>query len=357
MTPFGDRRRTGRDTNPSTMRHALVLLCLLLAAAPTADAQLGRLLDRARDAVSDTRDRAENATQQATRSGPAPALDFGTLLDTNIGEQIYPAEPRKYFLLFPGDDFDRYDVPGRYQLRKGGSVTWREDIRAGGTTGTPAIATLRGSGISTTLSGDGDYTLEVVYQGETVGALPFTATTESSDDPFAPGTSMRIDGPWRTHGYFIHDAARPDYIMEFHTWTRGDETGGRQKTEVSIRRGGQEVAWGHATAQGTDTRWGRVEYRLYTPEGRDPRFGRNVANAPNWTVQDVTPGRYEIVLSTESGGVFRTLSVEGADGAFVPHTRSALDTEPRTGYLTPRRMAGQNLNKPHQLDWVGPETL
>ena len=342
------------------MRHVLALLIFLLVGAPTADAQLGRLIDRARSAVSDTRDRAESATQRATRSGPAPAIDFGTLLDTVFlaaRSEVRPATPRDYFLLFPNDGFDRYDVSGRYQLRSAdGDLVWRSDGLSGGITSTPAIATLGSRGAMATIPGAGDYSLEVVYDGETVGALPFSASADASDDPFAPGTALRIDGPWRTHGYFYHDVARPDYIMEFHTWLRHDEPQAQEKTEVSIRRGGREVAFGYGTPNGTNDSWRRIEYRLFKTEGRDSRFGRHVANAPNWTVQDVTPGTYEIVLATESGTV-RTMTIEGADGAFVPHVRSALDTEPRTSYLTPRRMAGQNLSKPHQLDWVGPETL
>lgn len=339
---------------------ARLLVLLLLVAAPPADAQIGRLLDRAREAASGARDQAQTAVQRTTRTGPAPALDFGSLLDTVFipgRSEFRLGEPRGYSLLFPNEGFDANDIDGRYQLRDaGGSVAWRSDIRGAETTGSDAVVLLRGGGATATVASAGSYTLEVVYDGETVGALPFTATVQASGDPFAPGSATRVDGPWRTHGYFQHEVERPDEALVFHTWLRRDEPEAQHVSEVSIRRGGREVAWGTGSANGTTDGWVRAEYRLYTPDGRDTEFARRRANAVGWTVQDVTPGAYEIVLSS-ADGPFRTLSVQGADGAFVPHARSALDTSPRTHYLTPRRMGGQMRNKPQQLDWVGPETL
>lgn len=338
----------------------LAVLLLLCIGAPPADAQIGRLLDRAREAVTDVRDQAESTVQRAARTGPAPALDFGSLLDTAIlpdRSEIRFGSPRDYFLLFPNDGFDPYDVEGRYQLRDAsGAVVWRADIQGAGVTGTPAIAVLKGGGAAAPIPSSGAYTIEVVYDGETVGALPFTADIQASGDPFAPEPATRIDGPWRTHAYFQHEVDRPDYILTFNTWLRRDEPQGQQTTEISIRRGGQEVAWGSGMAGGTNDGWAGTEYHLFIPAGRDTRFGRSRANAPNWTVQDVTPGGYEVVLST-ADGVFRTMSIQGADGAFVPHPRSALDVEPRTDYLAPRRMSGQNLSRPQQLDWLGPGAL
>ncbi|WP_412068004.1 hypothetical protein [Rubrivirga sp. IMCC43871] len=337
-----------------------LLTAVLVASAPIPDAQVGRLLNRAREAVSDVRDGAEGTAPNPSRTGPAPALDFGSLLDTYIlaeRSEIRLGDPKDYFLLFPNAGLDPSDVGGRYQLLDAtGDVIWSANLRYARETGTPAIVRLKGTGATAPIPASGAYTLEVVYGGGIVGALPFTATRQDSGDPFAPGTATRVEGPWRTHAYFEHEIEEPDGSLTFNAWLHRDEPQGQRTTEVSIRRDGREVAWGAGSADGSSDGWARAEYWLYTPEARADEFGQHTATAPNWTVQDVTPGPYEIVLSTPDG-VFRTMTVEGGDGAFVPHPRSAVDVEPRSHYLTPRRIAGQLLRRAHRLDWVGPESL
>ena len=290
---------------------------------------------------------------------PAPAFDLGTFLDTSFwveGSEFRLASPADYFLLFPPPGFSDDQVEGRYVLR---GADGREVESVGlwyeGPTETPAVVEVDARGSSLVVPQSGTYVLEAEVGGLTVAAIPFTAQVVGSGDPFEPTPATRLDGPWRTHGYFVHDLARPDGILEFHTWIRRDEPQGQVTTEVSIRRGGEEVAWGYGSTGGSYDSWNRVEYRLYAPEGRK-RFANATANAPNWTVQDVTAGPYEIVLSTEAGP-FRTMTVEGTAGAFVPHARSAVNFEPRSQYLTPRRMSGQSLHVPQQLYWVGPETM
>ena len=55
---------------------------------------------------------------------------------------------------------------------------------------------------------------------------------------------------------------------------------------VSIRRDGQEVAYGTGYPNGSGQSWVRVEYRLRSAEGRDGTFRGIRVNTPNWTVQD-----------------------------------------------------------------------
>ena len=290
---------------------------------------------------------------------PAPAFDLGVLLDTHFWPQnssFSLASPADDFLLFPPTGFAEEQVEGHYRLR---AADGREVESVGlwykGRTDTPAVVEVFSRGQSLVVPGAGSYVLEAEVDGATVASIPFTATVEGTGDPFAPTPSTRLEGPWRTHGYFIHRLDQPEGVMEFHTWIRRDEPAGQQTSEVSIRRDGREIAWGRGSANGSNQAWLRVEYHLYLPEGRD-RFGVVGARAPNWTVQDVTPGTYEIVLSTQDGP-FRTMTVEGGAGAFVPHARSAVDYEPRAQYLTPRRMTGQSLHQPAQLYWVGPDAM
>ena len=119
-------------------RLALLAVVLVASAAP-ADAQLGGLVDRARRAVTGP----GSAPAARPSEGPAPALDFGTLLDT----QFWPAQgsfhfgsPADYFLLFPPSDYDQYETDGRYVVRDGaGRVVGTSEMRGAGPTGTPNI--------------------------------------------------------------------------------------------------------------------------------------------------------------------------------------------------------------------------
>lgn len=304
-----------------------------------------------------------SAVPFAPTAQPAPAFDLGAFL-TNTAfvpdrSEFRFAMPNDYFLLFPGEGYDQYDFSGQYLVRDASSrVVGTSAMYGDGPTDTPNIVEVRADGLGVVVEGDGAYTLEAEFEGQTVAAVPFTAAREASDDPFDTRAMMRIDGPWRTHGYFIHGHRQPEGILEFHTWHRNDEPGGAEPTEVSIRRGGEEVAFGAGYPNGTSGGWRIVEYELFVAADRDPqgRFGRKKTNALRWSIDAVTPGPYEIVLSTESAPL-RSFTIEGAAGAFTPHVRSDVDVQPRSQFLTPRRMAGQQLSLPATLFWVGPETM
>lgn len=294
----------------------------------------------------------------------APAFDLGSFLSNSTflphRSEFQLGMPSGYYLVFAPSNFDRYAVEGQYVIRNtSGDVVSTSAMRGKGLTNTPNIVAVDSQGMPVAIDGPGDYTLEAEFEGQVVARVPFTASAEGGDDPFDTRTMMRIDGPWRTHGYFLHEIGRPDYTMSFNTWIRRDEPGGQERTEVSIRRNGQEVAFGAGSPDGSSQAWVPVNYPLIAHSGRDPRgqFGRSAVNPDRWTIQDVTPGTYEIVISTEGGGPIRTFTIEGASGAFVAHPRSDVDVEPRHLFLTPRRMGGQLQNVSLHLDWVGPESM
>lgn len=338
----------------------LLLVAFVVADAPVADAQIGRLLNRAREAVTgDAREAAEDTARRATRTGPAPAMDLGGLLDTHFyaeRSEFRFSDPGNHFLLFPPSGFDPYDIDGSYVVRDADDrVVGSDRMGNGSITDSPAIAVVEARGGMATITETGDYTFEVILGGETIAAFPFTATVEASDDPFATGGNTRVDGPWQTHGYFADELDQADSPLTFHTWVSQNES----RVEVSIRRDGQEVAFGvGGFSGGSYLALAHSRMELLTPGSRDVAagFGRVGRDPHNWTIEDVTPGTYEVVLSTESGGPFRTFTIDGADGTFVPHVRSDSAIEPRALYLAPRKMGGQLLNKPVQMFWVGPET-
>lgn len=294
------------------------------------------------------------ASSLGVQAQPAPALDFGRLLDArfyvNMGTFSF-GTPKKDFLLFPPPIADRYSVSGAYVVRNSdGRVAQQQDIGVVEDTGSEAVKVLRTGGPPPQQAlPAGDYTLSVEFEGHTLGSFPFSVTVEDGGDPFDPKTTWTLDGPWRTHAYFEHESDRTDYIMHFNAWIAPDDMPSNTTTEVSISRDGEEVAFGYRHADLTYG-WGRAEYRLFKTEGRHEDFGRHKANTPNWSIQDVTAGTYEIELSSEDGP-FRTFTIEAADGAFVPHPNSDVNAD-RGVFLAPRRFEGQNRNRPHSLYWI-----
>jgi hypothetical protein len=297
----------------------------------------------------------------AASAQPAPASDYADLLSTRFfpatGQFLFDS-PGAEFILFPGQE-PGYDIEGAAFIVRDdqNEVVGGQWIGSTGSTGSAAIQTLGTRGApewQRTLDDGGSYVLDLVWGGEVVGRVPFTASVEQSGDPYNPGQSYVLEGPWRTHAYFRHETDRPEYLMYLDAWIGPGEMESNAQTEVSIRRNGEEVAWGHGFSNMTHG-WGLVDYRLHKPESRDPR-GRFARAAPNplpWTIQDVTPGTYEIVFSSETGP-FRTMTIEGGDGTFVPHPRSALDYEPRAFFLGTRRMTDQNLRTSNSLYWIAP---
>ncbi|WP_412068002.1 hypothetical protein [Rubrivirga sp. IMCC43871] len=349
--------------SPGRLASLALLVALLLASAPTADAQLRGLANRARAAISDA-----VPTPTATLNA---RVDYARLLST----RFYPARGTFYFnsssatgggprgddqIIFPPSSISAYDEIGHYVVRRqGGGTVARQTITHGGFAGSDAFIVVNTSGGPEwrgALEDGGSYSFDIELRGEVIGTVPFSARVIQSGDPFDPAPTMVLDGPWRTHAYFEHETERPEYLMHFHAWVGPDEVEGvTANSEISIRRGGQEVAWGHGFINTTHG-WGPIEYDLFDAGTRDTRhgFGRAVVNAARWEIGDVMPGDYEIVFSTEAGP-FRTMHIEGADGAFVPHPRSAMGHQPRSTYLSPRRMAGRNSSyDPMSVYWIAP---
>ncbi|WP_412063569.1 hypothetical protein [Rubrivirga sp. IMCC45206] len=351
-----------------------LLATLLLGDAPTADAQIGRLLDRAKEAVSG---RAEQARRAADRpparadGAPAPAIDFAALLDTRFDRDRGTFHLDQIPLLFPLPGLaEQESIDAGWRIRNAsGEVTGRQTLSSASETLAAAIVNLMTrAGVpgddQAPLEPGGSYTLDVELYGEVVGSLPFTVSMVESGDPYRPSTAWVLDGPWRTHAYFEHSVEDPEAYLNFNAWVGPDDGPTGETVEVTVRRGGEEVAWGRGGHISTDHGWLRRRFELIPTEFRDLPDGRRADERFRrpWTIQDVTAGTYEIVLATESGP-FRTFTIEATDGAFVPHPRSDLNHEPRTRYLTTRVMLSKSLERqssfrkdyPQMLYWIGPD--
>lgn len=347
-----------------------LIVTFLIVSAPSADAQLRGLINRARAAVSGGAEQAQEAASRAVDrpparadGAPATAIDYASLLDMRFYPQRGTFGLGDAFLLFPAPGLlERDEIQSRYYIREAsGREVVRHTVRTVEPTGSAAIARLspRSGAVddfSNALEDGKSYTMDIEVYGDLVGSMPFSVTQTSNGDPYDPVTTMVLEGPWRTHAYFSHETDHPDRMMHLHAWVGVGEMESNKQTEVSIRRDGQEVAFGTGFSNMTYG-WGHVEYDLYTADSRDRRgrYARYQAGDSRlWTIGDVTPGTYEIVFSSEEGGPFRTMTIEGGDGAFVPHPRSALDYEPRARFLTSRRMSGQNLDRNNALYWIAP---
>lgn len=340
--------KEGAGSPPATMRRLAslaLLLALSLASVPTASAQLGGLINRARAAVS--------GSSSAPSASTTATVDYARFMNT----RFFPAQGTFLFgtsnaaggymrgddhIIFPPESIERYDEIGSYVLRRSdGTIIGQQTATYDDNTQSAVFIEVGTSGApqwSGAVENGHSYSLDLMLGREVVGTVPFTARVVENGDPFNPTSTVVLEGPWRTHAFFQHETERPDYLMHFYAWVGPDEAGSNVKTEVSIRRNGQEVAWGHG---GTNTTygWGPVQYRLFDTGTRHATagFGRSAANATSWTIEEVTPGPYEIVLMTEDGP-FRTMTIEGASGAFVPHARSSMEYQPRSLFLTPRRI-------------------
>ena len=296
------------------------------------------------------------ASSLGVQAQPAPAIDMARLLDIrffpNQGTFMF-GSPKPDHLLFPPEGLDRYDVNGAYVVRDAeenviGGMRWG-NLQP---TQSAAFLTVGTSGMaewSAQLEDGQSYTLDVAFDRNIIASVPFSVSVADGGDPFDPKTIWTLDGPWRTHAYFQHETERPDYMMHFNAWVAPDDMPSNKPSEVSIKRDGEEVAFGHAFVD-LNYGWGHVEYRLFVAADRDERFGRHKTNANHWTIEDVTPGTYEIELSSEDGP-FRTFTAEAEQGAFVAHPNSDINAD-RSGFLTPRRIGGSNLRTAFSTYWI-----
>ena len=354
-----------------------LVLALALGAAPTADAQLGRLLDRARDAVSGTAERASDAAAQAaglptgsampddpspaTLDGrPAPVMDYFSMMRTGY---VLPSgywSDGTHFVLFQPDgrgdaEWTVTDGDGRVlfteesRLTRTGDATFN-NIRA------PRFMSLDNSGFT---PGDGDFALNMIVDGRLVGHIPYTVQTVQAGDAYSPRTEYRrVDGPWAKLAMFTYWLREPDEAIEFHGWVTASDLDGDDKVRVTLYRDGEPVATCHARdcprARTDRADWAYVKTQLVHYASRDERR----LDTDDWfDIANVTPGAYEVrVTGFESGTPVRRYALTGADGAFQEHPRSAMSYEPRYDHLSPRTVritgGGSGSLKFNQTFWM-----
>ncbi|MGB3544371.1 hypothetical protein [Rubrivirga sp.] len=166
----------------------------------------------------------------------------------------------------------------------------------------------------------GAYRLAVVLDGDVVGAVPFTLSAQTDDDPFAPSTTWQVEGPWRTTALLSVPSDDPDGDVTVWYWLDPADAGGESvRFREVLTRDGLEVE-----GAGTD---GMLFASFEAPFERSQRLGIDRG--------DLEDGDYDLEVVTADGRTLRSFGFRVEGGVPVAHSRSALDT-PRDRFLTPR---------------------
>ncbi len=189
----------------------------------------------------------------------------------------------------------------------------------------------------------GAYVLSVTVDGEAVGSVPFTLSVVQGTDPFAPSARWSAEGPWQRLAYLAQPTARPDESIGFDYWLASSEVGDmRTAITLSLRRGAEEVARSRSPV---------ILSTIGLTFFQDHELAKPGDGVTLWpfTATDLaaTDGRYELLILA-GGAPIRTYVVTVEGGRIRPHPRSALDYEPRAGFLSPRLM--KTGNNTHTVD-------
>ncbi|MEL6615099.1 MAG: hypothetical protein AAFQ43_05145 [Bacteroidota bacterium] len=135
---------------------------------------------------------------------------------------------------------------------------------------------------------------ELVYTigDEPFWRFPFEVVEIPSDDPYAPGSSWQLAGPWADHAYMLQDDSQGG-TWGFKLWLQTDDFGG-------------------------DTQYGKVHV---TREGSDTPV--LVAGGPNYVIPYSSGGwqRFDFQLSRTDGSI-------GADGSYTGRQSFRASSEP-----------------------------
>lgn len=258
----------------------------------------------------------------------APAVDYLSLMGMR-----YYAHSGGFMLdglqvVFPPDEA----IAGTFTVTDAAGETVVEmPLRLTRSADYPAFGWLQSVGVGiANLDAPGDYTMTVILDGTTIATLDYTLTAEESGDPFDPQTTYFREGPWAHLAYLSANADRPDDALRFNYWTSLRELGteGQTKIALQLTRGGSLVARSRSDYVASSPHWQYFSHPLLHPDGKHV-----------FTLADLTEtdGTYQLALLSE-GTTVKTYAVQVANGAVVPSPRSALPTEPRPDFLTPRRV-------------------
>ena len=366
------------------------LLALALAAvllAPSADAQFGRVLDRAKRAAEEAVDGAVNG-----RPAPEPEVQSTSAPPTSTPASARPAaEAAPAVTAQSAAQSAAHDGPmpptGPFPTGAGGHQTgidvmtlWDDigETRAGSTMRAPAVtATVvvfpssgavyevvltDGAGAMVAwapltyeanpdvsafgaVSGDvreeigaGTYRLSIRANGHEIGATAFEVRADGGDDPFDPRTTLTTSALTDGVASFIYptEPAGSGWgeewsdALRFQFWLPIQTSTDVVTYQASLMRGGTVLTSEH--------RYSRVSRgRGLYPSLREVTLVRASGargHAP-LTLDDLADGDYRIEVVTDGGATIATYRFRVEGGTPVAHSRSALGTTPRADFLLP----------------------
>lgn len=193
---------------------------------------------------------------------------------------------------------------------------------------------------------DGPRSLEVLVDGEPAGRIDFTLTKRTGGDAFAPTVDWLVDGPWTSHGYFIHPIeSNQQPRVNFAFWASTAELGGVPKgtLEVVMKRGNTVLA-----------KSAPREINSTTPILKSD--GLTLANGQVFMVEHLAKMAGPFTVELRQGSrVVKTYRGEIANGAFVAHPLSALPPSDPSHFLSPRALSPERGTMMSYLfSWVTP---
>lgn len=178
----------------------------------------------------------------------------------------------------------------------------------------------------------GAYDLVYKIDGDAFWRFPFQVTAQTSGDPYNPGTTYRLEGPWRDHAYVLYapdDRGRWDFKF----WLHPDDydASGNGYVTVTPTGGASPVLFGGSPTQPmgaiNSANWARKEFRLKRPVQRtsDGRWftGRDYQH----DAAPLADGAYTLTLHLSDEPV-RRYPFTVRDGEIVPTGLQAPGADP-----------------------------
>ncbi len=394
----------------------LVPLLALLVLAPTADAQFGRVLDRAKRAAEEAVDGAVNGRQASepeaqapptstpasprptaeaaqavtaqsaapadapmpptgpfptTATGQRPAIDLHNWLHRVAyvhAEQDGPTVEVRPFgsqVLFPVEGVTYQNV----LRRADGSVVIWEEVELETDPEFPAFGTLKGArtyGLQVDLEA-GAYRASVTANGHEIGALPFEIVqTTAGDGLYDTRSVFSVRGPWTDLAVLVLDeglsrrewADPMDSPVSLRFWlppSLHGEQGGRHR--ATLYRG--------STVLNDDDDRATFPSPGYGWWLRSVAFSVPLGSGETLRERLTPDGDYRIEIAEEGRAPIRVYRFRVEGGTPVAHPRSALDTTPRADFLTPQSFSAMGVSatggppdrqeRPGALLWLTPD--
>ena len=282
----------------------LVVLALLLAAAPNALAQTNK-----------------------------PAAEFQSLLNLRFYEADGGFLVDGVHLVFPPQGVRR----ATFVLSKaGGGEVASVPLRIEPFGAFPAFGLLVPDGTPgvVRVGQPGDFVMSIKVNGEAVSALPFSMKEEKGSDPFNPTRRFTREGPWRDLGFLSVRVDDAGARVSFNWWMSLRELPAgvsRPLCTVHVTQGGQEIAASNSPVVPSANDW-----QFFTRELVEARsVGKPTRQYLTRAALTAKDGEFAVVVKV-SGQPVKSYRMQVKGGQIQTLERSRLGYEPAADFIAPR---------------------